>query len=140
LTDPKIPPKPEDFGLDPDDARLLSGAEGERASFGIPRRLSPGVNWTVGLAGGIPLGLWSFWGVVERIPQKVVGVSVGILAGIVVFQLAVFTVPLMIDLAMHALALGADEIAQKFSDKARRRIAYRRARRQYLADLVNGEN
>jgi len=140
LTSRNTPPRPEDFGLDPDDARLLSGAEGERASFGIPRRLSPGVNWTVGLASGIPLGLWSFWGVIERIPQKAVGISVGILAGIVVFQLAVFTVPLMIDLAVYALALGADEIAQTFSDEARRRIAYRRARRKYLADLVDGEN
>ncbi len=131
------PPKPEDFGLRPGEAP----DEGFEASvFGIPRRLSVDANWNLGLATGVPLGVWTLWGIIQRIDTLALGLTVGLLVGVVVFQMAIFSVPLMVDVTLFLTALLSDEFGALFSERARRRQRYRQAWRQYRRGLARGED
>lgn len=132
------PPKPQDFGLESAD---VLGQDLEVIKLGgraIPKRLSPTLNWGLGLSVAVPLALWTLWGLVKRIDSLPLGVTVGVLAGIIVFQLAVSVVPLCMDVALHGFGLLIDEVASQFSDKARARIAYRKAMRAYHNELARG--
>jgi len=135
---PLTPPLPQDFGLDVSDAPY-EGLEMIRlGGVDLPKQLSPTLNWILGLSAAVPLALWSLWGLIHKIDSLVLGISIGLLAGIIVFQLAVAVVPLSIDVALYGLALLVDEIASHFSDKARNRIAYRKAWRAYRMELARG--
>lgn len=123
------PPKPEDFGLDPDDAPGPGGS----------RKLSDDANWYIGLACGIPLALWSLWGLVKGIDMLALGLVIGVLVAVVVFQMAVFTAPLIVNVALSLPGLLSDEVAALFSDRVRRRLLYRRALREYRNRLARGD-
>lgn len=129
MTAPK-PPKPEDFGLGPD---YVAGAD-------LPSKLSDDANWYIGLCSGIPLALWSLWGMVNAIEMLALGLVVGVLVAVVVFQMALFTAPLVVNVALSLPGLLSDEVAAMFSDRVRRRLRYRRALRQYRNRLARGDD
>ncbi len=135
---PSNAPMPEDFGLGPDDAPLEGLDTIKLGGLGLPKRLSPTMNWLSGLSVALPLAAWSLWGLIERIPSLVLGISIGLLAAIIVFQLAVSVAPMIIDVLLYGLALLIDEVASMFSDKAKRRIEYRKAWRAYRSELARG--
>lgn len=132
------PPNPEDFGLSEDDAPLEGMKTIKIGGLGVPKRLSPTWNWILGLSVAVPLALWSLWGLIHRIPSLVLGISIGTLAAIIVFQLAVSVAPMIVDVLLYGLAMLIDEITAAFNDKAKRRIKYRRAWRDYRAELARG--
>jgi len=132
------PPQPQDFGLDLAD---VSGDGFETIKLGgvsIPKSLSPALNWGLGLSVAVPLALWTVWGLVERIDSQLMGIVFGVFSGIVVFQLAVSVVPLCIEVGLRGLGLLVDEISSYFSDKARAKIAYRKALHAYRDELARG--
>jgi len=131
-------PRPEDFGLAAADAPKEGLEMIKVGGIGIPKRLSPTLNWICGLSVAVPLALWSLWGLIDRIPSLVLGISIGLLAAIIVFQLAVSVVPLSIDVLLYGFAMLVDEVSSRFSDNARRRIAYRKAWRAYRMELARG--
>ena len=133
-----VPPLPEDFGLKATDAPGEGLETIKIGGYGIPKRLSPALNWILGLGVAVPLSLWSLWGIIVRIDSLALGIAVGLLAGIIIFQLAVSVAPLSIDVGLYGLGLLVDEISSAFSDKARRRIAYRKAWRAYRNELARG--
>jgi len=104
----------------------------------IPKRLSPTLNWVLGLSVAVPLALWTLWGLIKQLDSLALGIALGLLAAIIVFQLAVSVVPLSIDAALHGFGLLIDEIAALFSDKARAKIAYRKALQAYHNELARG--
>jgi len=128
MTEPE-PPKPEDFGLSTED---VAGPD-------APRKLSDDANWYIGLGCGIPLALWSLWGLVKAVDMLALGLVVGVLVAVVVFQLTVFTAPLIVNVALSLPGLLADEVAALFSDRVRRRLRYRRAVREYRNRLARGD-
>ncbi len=132
------PPQPQDFGLDAAD---VPGDVLETIKLGdlsIPKRLSPTLSWGLGLSVAVPLALWTVWGLVERIDSQLMGITFGVFSGIVVFQLAVSVVPLCIEVGLRGLGLLVDEISSYFSDKARAKIAYRKALHAYRDELARG--
>lgn len=131
-------PQPQDFGLDAAEAPNEGLEKIKLGGLAIPRRLSPALNWVLGLSVAVPLALWTLWGLIERIDSLALGITLGVLAAIVVFQLAVSVAPLSIDVALHGSGLLVDEIAALFSDKARAKIAYRKALRAYRNELARG--
>ncbi len=104
----------------------------------IPKRLSPAANWSLGLGVAVPLAVWTLYGLIIRIESLALGITLGLLAGVIVFQLAVSVVPLSIDVALHGFGLLVDEISAHFSEKARARIAYRKAWKAYRNELARG--
>ena len=131
-------PRPEDFGLNEGDAPLEGFETIKLGGLGIPKRLSPTLNWMLGLSVAVPLALWSLWGLVTRLDSLVLGISIGVIAAIVVFQLAVSVVPMMVDVLLYGFAMLIDEVKAMFNDKARRRIEYRKAWRAYRNELARG--
>lgn len=132
------PPNPEDFGLSEDDAPLEGLKTIRIGGVSVPKGLSPTWNWVLGLSAAVPLSLWSLWGLIHRIPSLVLGISIGVLAAIVVFQLAVSVAPMIVEVMLYGLAMLNDEISAAFSKKARQRIEYRRAWRAYRYELARG--
>jgi hypothetical protein len=131
-------PQPEDFGLEGADLPGHSFEQTKLGGLAIPKRLSPRINWVVGLTVAVPLALWTLWGLIKQIDSLALGITFGVLAAIVVFQLAISVVPLSVDASLHGLGLLVDEVAALFSDKARARIAYRKALRAYRNELARG--
>jgi len=123
------PPKPEDFGLVPEDVEGLETS----------RKLSDDVNWYIGLGVGIPLALWSFWGLAKGIDMLALGLVIGVLVAVVVFQMTVFTAPLVVNVLLSLPRLLSDEVQALFSDRVRRRLRYRRALREYRNRLARGD-
>lgn len=103
------PPRPEDFGLSEADAPLEGMETIKMGGLGVPKRLSPTWNWVLGLSVAVPLAGWSLWGLIDRIPSLVLGISIGGLAAIVVFQLAVSVVPMIVDVLLYGLAMLVDD-------------------------------
>jgi hypothetical protein len=132
------PPQPRDFGLDEADVPREGLETITMGDLAIPKRLSPALNWGLGLSVAVPLAVWTLYGLIIRIDSLALGMTVGLLAGIIVFQLAVSVVPLSIDVALHGVGLLVDEIGAHFSEKARARIAYRKALKTYRNELARG--
>ena len=124
------PPKPEDFGLSPDDVTGL----------GARPRLSDNANWYIGIAIGVPLALWSLWGVIHGIDMLALGILIGVLVAVVVFQLTLFTAPLIVNVLASLPDFLIGEVQAVFSDRVRRRLRYRRAMRDYLDRLARGDH
>ncbi|MHA1598990.1 MAG: hypothetical protein ACTSV1_09730 [Alphaproteobacteria bacterium] len=123
------PPKPEDFGLAPEDV----------AGLGARPRLSDDANWMIGIGIGAPLALWSLWGVIKGIDMLALGIVIGVLVCVVVFQLTLFTAPLIINVALSLPGFVSDEVRAVFSEEMRRRLRYRRAVRDYRNRLARGD-
>ena len=132
------PPRPGDFGLKEADVQSESLETIKMGDLAIPKRLSPAANWGLGLSVAVPLAVWTLYGLITRIDSLALGMTLGLLAGIIVFQLAVSVVPLSIDVALHGVGLLVDEIGAHFSEKARARIAYRKALKTYRNELARG--
>jgi|GEM_PF-2499206 len=133
-----LPPDPKDFGLDTAHAPSEGTETIKLAGLTVPKSLSPTLNWILGLSVAVPLAVWSLWGIVSRVDSLVLGIAVGLLAGIIVFQLAVSVVPLSIDVFLYGVAMLIDEVAALFSKQAQARIAYRKAWRAYREELARG--
>lgn len=132
------PPQPEDFGLRPADVPDQGLEVIKAGGLGIPKRLSPTLNWVVGLGVAVPLALWTLWGLINQIDSLALGIIFGVLAAIIVFQLAVSVAPLCVDVVLHGIGLLVDEVAALFSDRARARVAYLKAMRAYRNQVARG--
>jgi hypothetical protein len=131
-------PRPEDFGLEAGDAPVEGFETIKLGGLGIPKRLSPAWNWILGLSAAVPLALWSLWGLITKLDSLVLGVSIGVLAAIVVFQLAVSVAPMIVDVLLYGAAFLIDEISSTFNEKARHKLEYRKAWRAYRTELARG--
>ncbi|MBT3237837.1 MAG: hypothetical protein HOL37_00010 [Rhodospirillaceae bacterium] len=123
------PPKLEDFGLVAEDVEGLNE----------PWRLSDDANMVVGLGVGVPLALWSLWGVIKGIDMLALGIVIGVLVAVVVFQLSMFTAPLIVNVLLALPGFVGDEVRALFSDHMRRRLRYRRALNEYRNRLARGD-
>ena len=129
------PPKLADYGLDDDHGMHL--AEGtDTTLFGAPKRLSHDANWIIGLFFGIPMGFWSLWGMIKLFDRLALGFLFGTLVGFVVFLMANFIVPVLLDITIFVVMWWLDAFAALFSQKARARLAYRHAWREYRTQLL----
>jgi len=133
-----VPPQPQDFGLEHTDGSSEGLENIQLGGLSIPKKLSPTVNWALGLCVAVPLSLWTLWGLIKQIDSLALGIAFGLFSGVVVFQLAVSVVPLCVDASLSGLGLLIDEISAMFSEKARAKIAYRKALNAYRDALARG--